>query len=181
MASLGTHVVASPKTPSTCLHTLEVFYGGFFEQTLEVAPTAGAWTDMATTQIRAARNRAPVRSFVHILVAAHWYRMVAVKDSLIDNDHALYNTEIFGRIAVHVILKMTTREFHVVQYNHTSSAIFSASCLLARMAARLMSALATLFAFKDFMHRLGMAPRLASMSTVWKTVRTSFSAASLRA
>jgi hypothetical protein len=81
-------------------------------------------------------------------------------------------------MAVCVVLSMATREFHVTQYYHTTTAIFSARSFLARMAAGLMSALTMLFALEDLMHCLRVATRLASMTTIWKTVHTSFSTAS---
>jgi len=55
------------------------------------------------------------------------------------------------------------------------------SWFLARMIARLMSALAGLFAFENLMHSFRMTSRLTSVSAIWETVHTSFPATTFRA
>jgi len=136
---------------------------------------------MAASQSRPTRIQASVFFLVQLLRALHLNYVATARDRLIDDNVALDSLEILRQVTRNVVFEMAAWKLYVVQHDHASSAILATGWLLARMIARLMSALAGLFAFENIMHSFGMTSRLTSVSAIWEAVRTGFPANTFRA
>lgn len=98
------------------------------------------------------------------------------------NENLAYDfSEILQLETLNAIFRMAARKRYVVPPNHARTAVFAAGFLLATMIARLVEALARLWACEDLVHALRVASSLTSVTAVWEASITSKLASALRA